>query len=373
MKYQRSILTLAVAALSVYVGTFPSRGREAEPVWEAQKSGVLARLTAVAFLDRNVGWAAGSNGTLLRTEDGGARWKRASLPEQESREPINDLWFFDAARGCVLGEYGRFNRRLGLDWTERIFVLTSHDGGANWALGQLSQQPVITRAGLSGRPLSRQAEKQGGKGAERPDENQRPPDPVLLRVAFANDRVGWACGEAGSIQSTRDGGATWQLQGSATKKLLFDVAAINERQAVIVGAGGTILATMDGGRSWSERTSGVAQALRAVHFLDAKLGWAAGSAGIILSTSNGGASWTSRPSGVAQSFNDIFFVSPAEGWVAGDRGALLHTIDGGETWEPVELNTHANLSRLAFVAPDCGWVVGMSGAIFKYGPTNRSN
>ena len=377
MKYQRSILSLALAALFVFAGIFSSRASDADPVWQARKSGVLARLSTVFFLDRNTGWAAGSNGTLLRTEDGGAQWKRASLPEQESKEPINDLWFFDAARGCLLGEYGRYNRRLGLDWTERIFVLNSRDGGANWALGQLSQQPVITRAGLSGRSLSRQnekqAEKSSEKASEKADETPRPPDPVLLRMAFANDRIGWACGEAGSIQFTRDGGATWQLQTAATRKLLYDLAAINERQAFIVGAGGTILATMDGGRSWSERSSGVAQALRAVHFLDAKVGWAAGSAGAILSTRNGGASWTSQASGVTQNLNDIFFVSPTEGWAAGDRGTLLHTADAGATWQLVELDTHASLSRLAFIAPDCGWVVGMSGAIFKFGPPGSSN
>ncbi|MDX2034372.1 MAG: YCF48-related protein [Blastocatellia bacterium] len=373
MKHQRTILSLAIAALLVFAGLPASGAREAEPVWQAQKSGVLARLSAVFFLDRNTGWAAGSNGTLLRTEDGGAQWKRAALSEQESKEPINDLWFFDAARGCVLGEYGRFNRRLGLDWTERIFVLNSRDGGANWALGELSQQPVITRAGLSGRSLSRQNEKQAEKTAEKTGENARPPDPVLLRMAFVNDRVGWSCGEAGSIQHTRDGGATWQLQGAATKKLLYDLAAISERQVFIVGAGGTILVTMDGGRSWSERSSGVTKALRAVHFLDARIGWVAGSDGTILATNNGGAAWTPQETGVKQNFNDIFFVSPTEGWAAGDRGALVHTVDGGATWQLVELDTHANLSRLAFVAPDCGWVVGMSGAIFRFGPTGSAH
>lgn len=360
-----------MAGLLVGSGLIARPARSAaDPVWQAQKSGVLARLATVFFLDRNRGWAAGSNGTLLRTEDGGARWQRASLPEQESKEPINDLWFFDETRGCVLGEYGRFNRRLGLDWTERIFVLTSGDGGANWTLGQLSQQPVLTRSGVSGRTLSRQEAKRAEK--EKEEEAVRSPDSVLVRMAFASERTGWACGEAGSIQTTRDGGATWQLQGGTTKKLLYDVAAISERQAVIVGAGGTILATSDGGRSWTERLSGVTQALRGVHFLNAKLGWAAGSAGVILATTDGGSAWTAQPSGTTQNLNDIFFLNPSEGWAAGDRGALLHTTDGGATWQPVELSTNANLTRLAILAPDCGWVVGASGAIFKLGPADNA-
>lgn len=329
---------------------------------------MLAKLSAVFFLDASRGWTAGSNGTLLTTDDGGGNWRRLPLPERESKEPINDLWFFNAVHGSVLGEYGPFNRLpnpSGL--IERVFLMTSYDGGLNWRPNELSAPPPPVRSGLSGRATARPPAKTDARLEAKPDEPKAQSDPVLLRMAFANQNIGWACGETGTIQATTNGGASWQLQPVMTKKLLYDVATIDEKNAIIVGAGGTVLRTMDGGRNWREISTGVTQVLRAVHFVDAKNGWAAGSGGVILTTTNGGATWSQQTSGTTQNLNDLQFVNVKEGWAAGDRGLLLHTTDGGATWETVELGTHANLTRLFFTAPDCGWVVGASGTIFKYG------
>jgi photosystem II stability/assembly factor-like uncharacterized protein len=315
------------------------------PEWTAQSSGVLAKLSGVFFVDRDHGWVVGSNGTLLATEDGGAKWLRQTLPERQRNEALNDVWFFNSGRGLLLGEYGLFNRRGDIDWSERVFLMISKDRGANWEAGTL----------------------------------RRPPVSILLRMSFANDQIGWAVGEAGTIQRTIDGGATWALQEAPTRKLLNDVAVIDDSHAWAVGAGGTILRTVDGGRNWDEQSSGGAQALRAVHFVDSQRGWAVGAKGAIISTANGGARWLRQTSGVELNLNDVVFLNAKEGqregqregWIAGDRGLLLHTTDGGATWENVELSARGSLSRLFFIAPDCGWVVGTSGAIFKYGRTSK--
>ncbi len=322
----------------------PSSKANDEPTWSAQSSGSLARLSGVFFVDRDHGWIAGSNGTLLFTEDGGAKWRRQSLPERQKTEALHDLWFFNAERGLLLGEYGLFNRRGDVSWSERIFLLTSLDRGANWEAGALARLPIKPREII--------VSKKPGEVVEAVKPAQQPPDPVLTRMAFANDRAGWACGEAGTIQHTRDGGATWQMQPTLTRKLLYDVAAVGNKQACAVGAGGTILQTNDGGQNWFEQASGVTETLRAVHFVDARQGWAVGSQGTIIATANGGARWQRQTSSATQNLNDVFFINAKEGWAAGDRGWLLRTVDGGATWESVELTTHANLARLFFVAPD---------------------
>ncbi len=370
MNGMKRILLLLLFVIS-FLSAQPSKAREElaqeELSWTRQKSGVLARLSAVFFLDPKRGWAAGSNGTLLATDDGGDNWRRLILPDRESKEPINDIWFFNAAHGCVLGEYGPFNRLPNPSGSiERVFLMTSYDGGANWRPNELSAPPPPVRGGLAGRALARPDAKLEAK----PDEPKPHSDPVLVRMAFVNRNFGWACGETGVIQATTNGGASWQLQPVMTKKLLYDIAAIDETRAVIVGAGGTVLRTTDGGRNWREVSSGVTKVLRAVHFVDSKSGWAAGSGGVILATGNGGSAWQKQESGTTQNLNDLVFVTETEGWAAGDRGLLLHTINGGATWETVELGTHANLTRLFFVAPDCGWVAGASGTMFKYGTGN---
>src|SRR5262245_60004324 len=128
------------------------------PEWSGQSSGALAKLSGVFFVDCDRGWVVGSNGTLLATEDGGAKWRRQTLPERQNGEALNDVWFFNPDRGLLLGEYGLFNRKGDIDRSERGFLIMSKDRGANWEAGAL----------------------------------RRPPDSTLLRMAFANDRLGWA-------------------------------------------------------------------------------------------------------------------------------------------------------------------------------------
>ncbi len=338
--------------------------------WATQSSGVLSKLSAVFFVDRDRGWVVGSNGTLLLTEDGGLNWRRRTLPERQKNEALNDVWFFNSDRGLLLGEYGIFNRKSGFDWSERIFLLISGDRGSNWETGALARMPLRQTAG---QPESVSGRNQK-EGADVLMPGRRPSDPILLRMAFMKDQIGWAVGEGGTVQRTDDGGATWKIQETPERKLLYDVAAIDGEHALAVGAGGTILRTVDGGRTWNQQSSDVIQTLRAVHFIDARRGWAVGSKGTVLTTADGGVRWRPQSSNVTLNLNDVFFVNAQHGWIASDRGLLLGTTDGGLTWENVELNTHANLARLFFVAPDCGWVVGNSGAIYKYGLiTNQQN
>lgn len=329
-----------------------------EPAWQKQSSGVLAKLNAVFFTDREHGWAAGSNGTLLATNDGGTHWQPLPLPGRTRKEPVLDLWAFAPDQVCLLGEYGLFNRSGEVAWHERVFVLRSEDRGASWLEARTAPPPL--------QPGQSIIIKQINKDTAKIEEPKPPPEPVLVRFAFVNARIGWAVGELGTIQFTRDGGQSWQLQFTQLRKLFNDVSALNEQQAWIVGGGGTILQTGDGGQSWEPQTAGNSANLLAVHFADAKHGWAAGNNGTMLATTNGGLRWQTQTTGTTRTLYDVFFVNTREGWAAGERGTLLHTTDGGATWQDNSLETHANLHRLFFLSPDCGWAVGGNGALFKY-------
>jgi photosystem II stability/assembly factor-like uncharacterized protein len=359
----RLSLCCAVGGLAlILIISFPifsAHQQTAQPVWRLQSSGVLAKLNAVHFVDRQHGWAAGNNGTLLATDGGGEKWRRVALPEYERREPVLDVWMFDGGRGCLLGEYGVFDRRPEIEPGKRVFLLHSENGGASWRQNEFARLPV--------KPTRKKPPKENN--TDKDPDNDKPevyPDPVLLRMFFVNKQVGWACGELGAIQTTSDGGATWRMLLTGSLRIFYDVTAVDEKQVWVAGAAGIVLHTVDGGQNWHEQLSGVTQALRAIRFVDAKLGWAAGANGAILSTTNGGNRWQKQDSGTSVTLNDLFFVSAREGWAAGDRGTLLHTTDGGTTWQDESLKTHANLNRLFFIAPDRGWVVGGNGIIFSF-------
>ncbi len=374
------VIVLLLLTLFLPLRDASSQTNEGQPQeginWRPQKSGVLARLSAVFFVDRQRGWAVGSNGALIVTEDGGRVWRRKTLPERQKREMVRDVWLFKSDDGadqadrrvCLLGEYGIVSPKGVYNITERVFVLISSDNEEGWIKGATARRPNRRPDKILGRISVDDSGKVQVSDPVVYEETHRDPEQILLRMFFVNDQVGWACGESGTIQSTQDGGATWKLQYSFARKLLYDVAAVDKMQAWIVGAGGTVLRTSDGGQSWVEQTSGVTEALRATHFIDAKRGWAVGANGVIITTNDGGSRWQRRKSGVTKNLNDVFFVNVREGWIAGDEGTLLHTRDGGETWEDDTQETHADLTRFFFVAPDCGWVVGTNGVIFKYGP-----
>lgn len=326
------------------------------PGWNKQAVSTLARLTSVFFIDAQHGWAAGNNGLLLKTEDGGASWQRLPLLAQFGRDLLRDVWAFDAQRLRLLGEYDLTQRPTSAEVDSRAFLLASDDGGASWREIELARPPD--------KPLRRPRARTNVENEQ--DQILRLSSPILVGFVFSKTLTGWMVGESGTIQTTHDGGASWQMQYAVSRKLFYDVTAIDAQQAWLVGGGGVILRTVDGGSNWNEQPSVTTQSLRAVHFIDAKRGWASGTNGAIVATLNGGNRWQSQNSNTTQTLNDVWFVNASEGWAAGERGTLLHTRDAGATWLDESLKTYANLNKLFFVAPDCGWVVGANGSIYKY-------
>src|SRR5437867_5263043 len=69
--------------------------------WARQRTGSLAWLHSVFFLDQNRGWAIGSKGTLLATLDGGKTWQPKS---SSSNDVLRDIFFLDDNNGWLVCE-----------------------------------------------------------------------------------------------------------------------------------------------------------------------------------------------------------------------------------------------------------------------------
>ncbi len=50
-------------------------------VWQMQESGTTAGLRGIFSVDGTVAWASGTDGTVLRTTDGGAHWTKCAVPD----------------------------------------------------------------------------------------------------------------------------------------------------------------------------------------------------------------------------------------------------------------------------------------------------
>lgn len=94
------------------------------PHWDLKDSGTPdVRFRGLAAVGRNTAWVAGTQGTVLRTTDGGKSWRNVS-PPGASELQFRDVEAFDARRAVVLaigeGEASRVYRTEdgGVTWTE---------------------------------------------------------------------------------------------------------------------------------------------------------------------------------------------------------------------------------------------------------------
>lgn len=71
--------------------------------WVAQSSGTTMQLNSVFFTDISNGYAAGEFGTILKTINGGATW--VPVPSGLPGRWLESIFFIDANTGFVAGRY----------------------------------------------------------------------------------------------------------------------------------------------------------------------------------------------------------------------------------------------------------------------------
>src|SRR5712691_8603873 len=299
--------------------------------WTRQRSGTMAWLHAVYFLDQNHGWVAGARGTLLETTDGGQTWTKAHPPTEDT---LRDVYFANDHDGCLVCERDVF--KLKTNDEPRSYLLKTNDGGLTW------QRIVPDAFDASAK---------------------------LVRAVFTGSERGWTFGEGGVALVTRDGGASWSRQTLPTKYLLLGGAFADEQHGWLVGAGATILQTTDGGKTWHNSIvrNGASARFAATSFVGNRLGWAVGAAGRVFATTDGGHTWFEQRSSADADLLDVRFIDAAEGWIAGAGATLLHTTDGGVHWSTQPVGTTHALERLFFTDQNHGWVVGFGGTILALG------
>lgn len=323
----RSILTVS---LLLVVLSFSSTVLAQGDAWSRQRTGTLAWLHSVFFVDQNRGFAVGSRGTLLTTDDGGKKWQQKYRPTEDV---IRDVYFLDSMKGWIVCERNVYDLKA-VD-EPRTYLMNTIDGGQRWTRVQM-------------------------KGAD--------VDARLVRAVFSSGGRAWAFGEGGAIYSTRDFGANWTKLTVPTQHLLLGGAFVDDDRGWLVGAGATILQTADGGETWhlSRPTGAEGTRFTATSFIDNRLGWAVGSNGAIFRTINGGRSWSQQVSGVTADLLDVKFLDAMEGWAVGVEGTVIYTNNGGLEWTQQRTGVAHPLERVFFVDRTHAWAVGFGGTIIHY-------
>jgi photosystem II stability/assembly factor-like uncharacterized protein len=291
-------------------GTGGSHG----PAWKLTPTGSTARLRGLSAVSRRVAWASGSEGTVLRTVDGGRSWTPVG-PAGVAELQFRDIEAFDSRRAVALS--------IGPGEQSRVYRTT--DGGRTWT------------------------------------ESFRNLDPLAFYdcMAFFDDRHGLALsdpvGGRFRIASTSDGGRSWRILPDAGMP-----AALPGEFAF--AASGTCLVTADRGRH---------------HGRAGDHAWfATGGDAIarVFRTSNRGRTWTVTntpvPSGPSAGIYSLAFRDPRHGVaVGGDfaaptsaSDAAATSRDGGRTWTvaPAEPGEYRSGSA---------WVPRSRRTVLAVGPT----
>ncbi len=320
--------------------------------WQLQTSGTSERLRAVSAVNTKVAWASGNKGTVLRTDDGGARWTVLVVPGAEGLD-FRDVEATSERTAYILS--------IGPGDKSRIYKTT--DAGQTWVLQFTNADPKA----------------------------------FYDAVAFWDEQNGLAVGDPVdgrfTVLRTSDGGRTWTLTPEADRPGalpgdgMFAASGtcltVQGGTNAWIGTGGAaharVLRTTDRGATWAEAETPLAAGtssagIFSVAFTDALHGIIVGgdyrkereASDNLALTSDGGRTWAAPGGARLRSFRSGVAFMPGSGGrevIAVGPASTDRSLDGGRTWTPVgDVGFHAvSVDR----AGRAVWAVGEQGRVAR--------
>jgi photosystem II stability/assembly factor-like uncharacterized protein len=317
------------------------------PQWLLQSSGTTARLRGVSAVSATVVWASGADGVYLKTTDGGANWRAATVPGAEALD-FRDVEAFDANTAYLLS--------IGEGESSRIYK--TRDGGEHWQLQFTNRNPKAFYDAL----------------------------------AFWDADRGVAVSDSvdGSfvIIKTTDGGANWkEIPSEKLPPALAGEGAFAASGTCVITQGkynvwiatsaARVLSSTDGGDTWQVATtpitSGQASAgIFSIAFKDARFGVIVGgdykkegeARDNVAMTSDGGRTWKLAKGPLPGGFRSAVAYAPGASMLVtvGPSGSD-YSLEGGASWAPIR---GAGYHAISFARSGSGWAVGEGGRIAKF-------
>ena len=115
----------------------------------------------------------------------------------------------------------------------------------------------------------------------------------LVKIAFADNNIGWIAGVSGSILKTTDAGNTWKNQYSFQNNDIIDLNVIDTNQIYYLNNVNKLYLSTDGGNSWTLKSSFFGANASSISFISLNEGWACVGANI-QHTTDGGNTWNNQ-------------------------------------------------------------------------------
>jgi photosystem II stability/assembly factor-like uncharacterized protein len=275
----------------------------------------------IAFPTAKIGYAAGEQGEVFKTIDGGITWTQLQL-NNAGNDYFYGVYALTAEKVIISGFY---------DFTSSYGVFRwSEDGGRTWT------------------------------------DDISPTVESLLKVRFVKGKDGIIMPLAASgnnpteAEYTSDGGATlsdWNSAVANPSGAWFDPQFSLLTNLHARASGINFCTSLTGGSQWSCGASVDSVFDGPVFFLNDKDGWVGGGEispnveGWIHVTTNGGKTWTGRTLDGPWPIRSILFLNSKTGWASGgnvytDVGGIYFTTDGGNTWS-VDATTNSEMGSCA--------------------------
>lgn len=174
-------------------------------------------LTSVFFLTDKQGWAAGHDGTILTTADGGENWQ-VQRAEPGKDRVLMSIWFENAQHGLAVGQFG--------------LALETDDGGKNWKERKL----VEGEAG----------------------------DSHMFQIFAGPDGLAFVAAEAGKLLRSTDGGRNWTAIQTDNKGSFWTGLVQRDGNVIAAGMRGHVYRSADKGLTWTAVPSGTQQSITGI-------------------------------------------------------------------------------------------------------------
>jgi photosystem II stability/assembly factor-like uncharacterized protein len=343
--YVPAMRKLIAVALSLVVVATVGAFAKPQPSWQLTDTGVTVRFRGLAPVSGKVAWAAGSEGTILRTVDGGRSWQSVGPAGTEALQ-FRDIEAFDSRHAVAL--------TIGEGTDSRIY--TTADGGQSWTTAFQNDEPAAFYDCITF------LDRQHGLALS---------DPVDGKFR---------------ILATADGGRTWAVRDPAgMPAALTGEFAFAASGTCLVSSGGRawfatgggersrVFTSANGGRSWtvvdSPIPSGPAAGIFSLAFRDPRHGIAVGgdfNPGVpapdgSATTRDGGRTWTVSTTVPGEYRSGASFLVGSVALAVGPTGSDWST-DAGRTWKRFDTGS--------FDAVQCTrdlscWASGEKGRIAK--------
>lgn len=303
--------------------------------WKKLNSPVSVNLRNCVFTDELNGWAAGDDGVIIHTSNGGNSFV---IQNSKISYYIHDIFFLNKRLGWVVANEFLFSGTA---------ILSTTNGGNNWTSYLFPDtskffRTIYFRDSLNGfmggfaGAIYKTSDAGNNWTAAKIDTSEFSGFPIS-RIVFTSPLTGFACGGytdvAGVIWRTSDGGFNWSA-GAYSPEPFYDFYVKNADDLICAGG-------------------------------DFEYGVQ------ITKTTNAGLIWNYSSLKLFGQAYSIDFRTPGEGWMSlGYSMNWAVTRDSGNTWESLPVTDNAEIYSVDFTDSIHGWAVGSNGTVLKYVPVS---